>query len=198
MTNLKPEEIKLAPPGAGLGFMTELFLKYYVNPFVTRKVTWEECEESFTKNHNRILDTLKNIPQESYETKVLVPPQKGLEDSSRFWSAKMVVEHLLIVGTQIQDAIIRLSHEEKIDRLVGTAEMKPKGDSNIQITLETFRKFAQEVPSQLNQNVKNKESRATLKHPWFGEFNSKQWYWVLGVHAGVHNKQLKAIIAGLK
>jgi hypothetical protein len=96
----------------------------------------------------------------------------------------------------MQDAIVRLSHEEKMDKLVSTALVKPKGDSNAQLTMATFEKFVQELPSQLNQSVKNRESRATLKHPWFGNFNSKQWYWVLGIHAGIHNKQLKAIIEG--
>lgn len=34
----------------------------------------------------RILELVKKIPHDWLETKILVPPMQGLEDSSRFWS----------------------------------------------------------------------------------------------------------------
>lgn len=191
------QKIKLAPPGAGIGFFTELFLKVYVNPFVTKKATWESCETSFKKLHSLILKELESIPVDKAELRILVPPQKGLEDSSRYWSVKMLVEHLLIVGTQGQTAIIRLSKEEHMSELVSTADVKPLGEASYSLILDKFRNFSASLPDDLSSRVVNKESRSTLKHPWFGAFNSKQWYWLLGMHASIHLHQLKEIKKGL-
>lgn len=192
------ENIKLAPPGAGIGFLPELYLKLYVKPFVTRKASWESCEQNFKKMHSKILETLNSIPKDKMDVPILVPPQRGLEDSSRYWSAKMVVEHILIVGTQVQDAIVKLSNGEKIDTNPKTEDVKPKGDSDLQITLNSFTHFVDEVPTFLNKNVKDRNSKTELRHPWFGMLNCKDWYWILGIHAGIHYKQLKAVATGLK
>lgn len=189
--------IKLAPPGAGLGFFTELFLRWYVNPFVSKKYTWDQCAVNFVKVHNKILLVLETIPTEMTDIKVLVPPQRGLEDSSRYWSAAMLVEHLLIVGMQVQTAIVRLSHEEHLSELVSTADVKPSGGSTYPILLEKIKRFTARLPSDLEARVKNKESKSKLVHPWFGPFNSKQWYWLLGMHATIHLKQLNEIKKGI-
>lgn len=190
--------IKLAPPGAGLGFFTELFLQWYVNPFVSKKSTWDQCAANFVKVHSKILSVLETIPAEKADIKVLVPPQKGLEDSSRYWSVSMLVEHLLIVGMQVQTAIMRLSNEEHLTELVSTANVKPSGESTYAILLEKLKRFSADLPSDLEAHVKNRESKSKLAHPWFGPFNSKQWYWLLGIHATIHLKQLNEIKKGLK
>ena len=41
---------------------------------------------------------------------VLVPPQIGLEDSSRFYSYAMVLEHLTIIGNAIGRIVVELSY----------------------------------------------------------------------------------------
>lgn len=197
MSSKHQTNIKLAPPGAGLGFFTEFFLRWYVNPFVAQKASWQVCEANFIKAHQKILLELDNIPIDKVDIKILVPPQRGLEDSSRFWSITMLVEHLLIVGSQVQTAIIRLSQEQQMSELVSTANVKPSGDGSYSALLVKLQKFVADVPFDLNARVVNKESRAKLTHPWFGPFNSKQWYWLLGVHATIHLQQLKEIKKGL-
>lgn len=62
MNSPNPPHVKLAPPGAGLGFITEFFLRWYINPFVAQKASWQQCEETFIKLHKKILDTLESIP----------------------------------------------------------------------------------------------------------------------------------------
>lgn len=197
MQDQKFSSVKLAPPGARLGFWTELILRWFVNPVITKKISWEQCEQNFFKSHQKIIQVLESIPADKVDIRILVPPQKGLEDSSRYWSAKMLVEHLLIVGTQVQSAIIRLSREEILKELVDTAAVKPSGNASYQVLFEKLKQFASEVPSDLNRNVHAKESKSKLVHPWFGPFNSKQWYWLLGTHASIHLKQLEEIKKGL-
>lgn len=197
MKSINPPEVKLAPPGAGLGFFIEFFLRWYVNPFVVKKISWQQCEENFIKIHKKVLDTLESITEDKIDIKILVPPQRGLEDSSRYWSVKMLVEHLLIVGTQVEMAIIRLGREESMKELVSIAAVKPKGEASYPQLLEKLKLFTSRIPEDLNRNVQNKESQAKLVHPWFGPFNSKQWYWLLGTHASIHLRQLKEIKKGL-
>lgn len=197
MSSQDQANIKLAPPGAGLGFFIELFLRWYVNPFVAKKASWQLCEANFINVHQKILLALENIPTDKADIKILVPPQRGLEDSSRYWSTTMLVEHLLIVGSQVHTAIIRLSQEQHMSELVSTANVKPSGDGSYSELLAKLKKFAAELPSDLNAHVVNKESKEKLAHPWFGPFNSKQWYWLLGVHAAIHLQQLNEIKKGL-
>ena len=50
-------------------------------------------------------------------------------------------------------------------------------------TTENFKNFL--------QSVKDKNSKLTLAHPWFGPFNANQWFWLLGMQGGIHLKQIR-------
>ncbi|MGZ3690691.1 MAG: hypothetical protein ACXVAX_04270, partial [Pseudobdellovibrio sp.] len=92
---------KLAPPGAGVPFYHRLLMRFFVGPFVAKKTPWNVSEQNFHKISGRILKEIENLSEKQLTTKVLVPPQMGLEDSSRFWSIAMALEHMVIVGEAI-------------------------------------------------------------------------------------------------
>jgi len=51
----------------------------------------------------------------------------GIEDSSRYWSVAMALEHLGEVGLNIAVGIVELSRNMTVTVKVDIAELKPKG-----------------------------------------------------------------------
>ena len=50
---------KLAPPGAGIPFYHRLMLRLFIGPFVAKKTSWTESEQSFHKISGRILKEIE-------------------------------------------------------------------------------------------------------------------------------------------
>ncbi len=79
-------EPRLEKPGAGLPLGGRILNRLYYGPWVSKRADWESVDRAFTRTNARILELVKKIPHDRLETKILVPPMQGLEDSSRFWS----------------------------------------------------------------------------------------------------------------
>jgi hypothetical protein len=201
MTGLTAEDAaiiaKLDKPGAGIPLYQKLYLKWYVSPFIAAKSDWEADTRSFNLLNRKILDAVEKLDDAQLAKRVLVPPQQGLEDSSRYWSAAMTLEHLLIVGKNMKAIIISLSKGVVPDGKADTARVKPAGAATPQEILAQFRDFSATAATDIDRDVKDRKSTAKFAHPWFGPFMAHQWHWVLAAHTGLHLKQLRAIIAGL-
>lgn len=188
---------RLEPPGAGLPWYQHLAVKYYIGPFVAGRAQVKESRRSFEILHEKILNLAREIPADQFDEKVIVPPQMGLEDSSRYWSAAMTLEHLLIVGEGMKHIIRELSAGRSPGLNATTAQVKPKGASQREQLLQHFEVFTRTTMDKMEPLVAGKDSIVTENHPWFGAFRARQWFWLFGVHAGIHYKQLKKIRAGL-
>jgi len=188
----------LDKPGAGIPFYQKLYLKLYVKPFISACSDWDEDTSAFTLINRKLLDEVEKLGDEQLAKRVLVPPQRGLEDSSRYWSAAMTLEHLLIVGTGVKSIIISLSKGIVPDGKADTARVKPSGTPTAKEVLAQYRDFAAATPGEIDSAVKDRKSKAVFAHPWFGAFTAHQWHWLLAMHTGLHYKQVRAIIAGLK
>ncbi len=173
--------------------MGHLFLR----PFVAERTPWEVSTQRFLKIHGKILQEIEGLSQRELTTKMLVPPLRGLEDSSRYWSISMTLEHLMIVGQSVQMAIVELGSNRSIKQKVDTAKVKPKGLANFEELLSQFKSYALHTPTQLEPQVKDKNSKTKHYHPWFGNFTVKGWYWLLAMHGGVHLQQIREIKKGL-
>lgn len=190
MQNAKPQ---LAPPGAGVPWPQGLVLKYFVAPFIAGRTDWSVSEERFKKLTLKILKEVEGLSDAEQSTKVLVPPQAGLEDSSRFWSIAMVLEHLVIVGKGISYAISELTSDRIPQGTADTATVKPGGALTASQSVAEFKKFAEIDYKNLVSGLKNKNSKLRFKHPWFGNITAKQWFWVLAIHHRLHLKQIREI-----
>ena len=189
---------KLDKPGAGIPQYQKLFLRLYVKPFISARSDWDEDTRAFTLINRKLLDEVGKLNEAQLEKRVLVPPQRGLEDSSRYWSVAMTLEHLLIVGTGVKNIIISLSKGVVPDGKADTATVKPSGTPTAQQVLARYREFVDATPGEIDSAVKDRKSKAVFAHPWFGAFTAHQWHWLLAMHTGLHLKQVRAIIAGLK
>lgn len=194
-----PDEIQasLAKPGAGIPLLHRLVNRYFLVPFVLKKKTWEENEIQFKKGHAKVKDLLQAFPHARLTERVLVPPQTGLEDSSRYWSAVMVARHLVIVGSLIEKAVIELSHQRKILVAADIGKVKPEIEYNDPLTaastLDEYFRFGDGALDRIHAQLGDPNSQATHIHPWFGPMTAKNWLWILGIHQWIHFKQLKNI-----
>ncbi|MCC2679856.1 MAG: hypothetical protein K0R29_2432 [Pseudobdellovibrio sp.] len=184
---------QLQAPGAGLPWYHNLMLKYYVGPFVAGRSDWNVNEQTFHKVNGRILKEIESLTEKQLSTKILVPPQLGLEDSSRYWSVAMVLEHLVIVTEQVYKGVIELSNGRVPPVKVDIAKVKPLGSMPPLEAVEEFKLLVSEDFKKFLLQVGDKNSKLTLLHPWFGPFKARQWFWLLGMHHGLHLKQIREI-----
>ncbi len=194
--NLKTEfnpANQLAAPGAGLPFLHRIMLRWYVYPFIAKNAAPEQSAKSFNIVYAKILDEVKDLSTPALNQRVLVAPQLGLEDSSRYWSVAMTLDHLLIVGKQIEKGVIELSNGRTIPVKVDIAKVKPVEKDTAADIVNEYKKFVLESPLRITEGAKNWQSPMKHYHPWFGPFSLKGWFWLLGAHGGIHLKQIRAI-----
>lgn len=188
---------KLQQPGAGVPFLDGLMMRFIVGPFVAAVTPWDQTKKSFASVNRKILDAAKRLDDAQLARRVLVVPQYGLEDSSRYWSAAMVLEHLVIVGAAIKSIVISLSRGHVPDFEVEIAKVKPTGVPSPQEALRAFEDFTRTVMDDIDREVKDRKSKTKLKHPWFGPFTARQWHWLLAAHSVIHLNQIREIADAL-
>ena len=179
----------LQPPGAGLPWWELLAARYIVFPRACRKLTWATAIELFQEEGARVLTVWDALPPERLGERVLIRRIAGIEDSSRFWSAAMTLEHLMIVGTGIRRTIASLRRGEVPNRTANTADVKPSGESapaEVRAGFVSFLAEPAEPPMSRGEGPR-------FKHPWFGPIDAFQWHCLLGIHQGLHRRQIEAI-----
>ena len=180
----------LDKPGAGLPWHQEKFIQYFVVPVMPMVLNWDRGLRFLQKQVAEILELVKDLNEETLSKQVLVPPMFALEDSSRFWSINMVIEHIVMVNLGTYEIVDMLSQEKGIERELGTAKVKPFKNTNHTKSLIVFEK----AYSRMIKKNSKKVSRMTKSHPWFGPFNNTTWHAFIGVHNKVHKKQIQKIL----
>ena len=189
-------EPKLRPPGAGLPPVERLVAKYLVVPWTLRELDWPTAAARFQAEGAAVLALFDATPAGQQTRPVLIRRLQGLEDSSRYWSAAMTVEHLVIVGTGIRKLIDGLRAGVAPDRPTRVEDVKPTG---LVPPAEVRARFAALLAEAAADGRPPVPRGAGPKHahPWFGPFDAAQWHAMNAVHQGIHRKQLGSIRAGL-
>jgi uncharacterized damage-inducible protein DinB len=189
---------KLQAPGAGLPWIESLLLKYWVKPRLASKATWEISSQRFERIHQKIFDEIQGLSLEELSTPVLIERVRGLEDSSRFWSMAQTLEHIEIVGSMIYGLLPQLAKGYAPEVVADTATVKPSQKVNSQEALKNFESYRKNHFQTVTKKQGLEESEVKFKHPWFGPMSDREWFWLLGVHAGIHLEQIRRIKEGLK
>lgn len=184
----------LAAPGAGLP-LPELW--------IARVLFWLKrllgSRESFTarlqQERAAIRALLMQCAAGRRGEQVLIPRLRGLEDSSRFWSVWMTLEHLRITNRLFAGVIENLSRGEVPGRKAGTAGVKPRPDLNAEVEA-AFEASCDDLLSAVAA-VADLKTRARYSHPWFGPLDAAGWHALAATHMGIHRAQIAKIIAGL-
>jgi hypothetical protein len=127
---------------------------------------------------------------------VLIKRVRGLEDSSRFWSVYMTLDHLRIVQNLIVRVICALTHEKAhVLQPVSTAEVKPDpkaGENSVADFEESVSLIQKTIAAIPHLNTEMRQA-----HPWFGPLDVAGWHVLAALHLRIHRVQLERILAGL-
>jgi len=186
----------LGKAGAGLPKVQAFVLRYIAFPMLRMSVSWENALKIFESEGAKMEQLIAGLDQEQMHTKVLVPLTFGIEDNSRYYSAAMVLWHLIYVGETIRDGVISLSRGENLDFTVKIANFKPFVEISASV-IDDYKGFLASFGPDLEQHVKNRHIENYHSHPWFGPLNPHGWLVMGAVHQWVHRRQLENIVKGL-
>lgn len=182
---------KLGAPGAGLDPIQWALAKFVFFPCLVRKRPWSKAIDYFEQETEAIMREFEGIDELIATTKVLVPKMVGIEDSSRYWSATMTVEHLVISGTGMLGVIESLASGTVPARKASIAAVKPKGATPPPVVLEQFQNMSHNFVATTRKIEPNGQLR--YLHPWFGPLTDHQWLVLAGSHLSIHRKQIETI-----
>lgn len=186
---------KLQEPGAGLPPLEELFFRRLLIPLLTSTTSWDQSAKKFQLECEHILTLIDTLPPEKLKERILIHRLPGLEDSSRYWSIAMTLEHLMVVGEGMKKIMIDLSNSKAISLKVSIAHAKPSGQ--IADIVPIFKRFCRNHVSNIERELGDGNSKSCHPHPWFGPFTAKKWFWLMAHHQSLHRKQMEKIIENL-
>ncbi len=191
-----PAEPRLAPPGAGLPAL-ELLLARLLFAWKRRQGGQAHHEAVFRREQEAILALVASCTPAQAAQRVLIPRLRGMEDSSRFWSVWMTLDHLRITNTAFAGAIRSLRQGVVPQRRPSTADVKPSPtvDEGVVVAFEqSCELFLKASRPKEGQSL---HTAARYPHPWFGPLDAAAWHVVGGFHMGLHRRQIESILAGM-
>lgn len=184
----------LAAPGAGLPKIE----RFVANLMIRGKAALtsrEQAAVTFDAERAAILRLLAGHDPVALAQPVLIERMPGLEDSSRYWSLLMVLDHLRMVNRDITEVIVSLGAGHLPEREASITAVKPSPLVTEAVIAEFdqgCRDFTDAVAS-----VANLKTPLKFPHPWFGPMNAATWHVMCGIHMRIHHQQIKLILAGL-
>ncbi|MCC7460708.1 MAG: DinB family protein [Proteobacteria bacterium] len=190
---------KLAPPGAGLPWLENFILRYLYYPAKLKQTTWSENLDRLQRETRNIINICEQLTEQEFQTRVLVQRLRGMEDSSRYWSAALTIDHLMITLKGMSYAAVELSQGREVTMTVGTADVKPKQEdvTNKATMLLNLKNLTDETVSKLKPFAKEHSLECKAAHPWFGKITADGWVWTLAQHQALHRRQIQMIVKQL-
>ena len=185
---------QLEAPGAGLPAPV-LFVARRLFAFKCRFGKREAFSAEFEAERQAIRDLVQSCGADQLSRRVLVPRLRGLEDSSRFYSVWMTLDHLRITNLGFAKIIEELVDGRTPDFVVSTADVKP--DPNVRS--EVADAYEQSCEHLLETLRRTGDLHTAVKHPhpWFGPLNAYRWLALAAMHMGIHRKQIATILKRL-
>ena len=143
----------------------------------------------------RIKTLAGNISAEQGAVPVLINRVVGIEDSSRYWSVFMVLDHLRIVDEGITQIVETLTDDRLFRQEVRIQDVKP----SLQSGPETIERFLKAVDGYESTVIRLGilGRRVRHPHPWFGPMTAHDWHCLAAIHHWVHRRQLERIVGTL-
>lgn len=190
---------KLAAPGAGLPWVENFILRHFYFPAKLKQTTWSENLDRLQRETRNIINICEELTEQDFQTRVLVQRLRGMEDSSRYWSAALTIDHLMITMKGMVHIALELSQGRNVEVVAGTKDVKPKQEdvTTKSAMLSNLKIATDEAVTKLKpfQNEPVGDNKA--KHPWFGMIDSEGWVWTIAQHQALHRKQIQLIVKQL-
>lgn len=184
------DKVILAPPGAGLPPL-ELWVARTGLGVLRNTLSRRQIEGWLRIETRKVLAIARKLSPEQMKRQVLIPKPIGLEDSSRNWSAAMVLQHLVIVDAGIGEVVAALAKNQTFGREVRIADVKPSpdaGQEQLKFLDEALQTYIDRVAG-----VENLHTAARHAHPWFGPLDGHGWHTLAALHTMIHRRQLYAV-----
>jgi len=184
-------EPKLDAPGAGLP-RPELYIARLL--FALRR--WTGSKDSFAATFDRERESIRTLVNscgpEHAGKRVLIERVRGLEDSSRYWSIWMTLDHLRIVHRGITRTIGALAKGIVPPGAASTAAVKPSADVTAAVVGD-YEKSCDELVATVLA-TKDLKTKARYLHPWFGPLDAAGWHALSAGHLRIHRVQIERIL----
>jgi hypothetical protein len=186
-------EPRLEAPGAGLP-KAELLVARRLFALKRKMGNRELFTKKFLEERALIRELVKKCDAATGAKRVLIERVRGLEDSSRYWSVWMTLEHLRIVHCAIAEVIGSLTKGIAVPGAASTAAVKPGvvGEE----AREQYEKSCDDLLTVV-EGAENLETELTYTHPWFGPLNAAGWHALAAGHLEIHRVQIERILAKL-
>jgi hypothetical protein len=186
---------KLAPPGAGLPWL-ELQIARVSFRWLSQHATKESSSALIGKEGTILRGLASRCTEKTGTQRILIGRLRGMEDSSRYWSVFMTLDHLCIVNSAIAKTIDLLTKGERPARAASTAQVKPDPSANAKVIEEFDASCRLLVGTAAPKD--NLKTATRYAHPWFGELDAAQWYFLAGFHMRLHQRQVELILRSLR
>lgn len=184
-------EPRLAAPGGGLPWM-ELQVARLIFRWQFERSSRESTAALIDAERTEILRLANSCKETHGAQRVLIKRIPGMEDSSRYWSVFMTIDHLRIVNQFIAETLVVLGQGAIPDRVSSTAAVKP--DPNADATaLLSFDETCADI-ARVVRGIKDLRTAGRYAHPWFGPLDAAAWHFMAGFHMRLHRKQIEGIL----
>ncbi|MEB3287905.1 MAG: DinB family protein [Vampirovibrionales bacterium] len=188
---------RLEAPGQGLPFLEGLIARYILFPIVTRRLSRLAAIQTLYQTGQEALSLAKALPPEQLVQRQLIPRFAGIEDSSRYWSVLMTIQHLWITGEAMAQMIEKLVQGERVTTVVRIEDVKPNQDESVETIFSRYERFLFAYCNRMERLLEGDFTSQRHPHPWFGAINAHQWLCLNALHHQIHLKQIKKIISHL-
>lgn len=186
-------EPQLDKPGAGIPFFELAVARYILMPLRFLSTSQQQALKDIENDTREILALVEKLSPQQMVERRLIPRLAGLEDSSRYWSVAMTLEHIVIVNESIRAAVISLCAGRKLEKKASTADVKPERGVQPETIISRFKQTSEIFLNSL-ANCKTENSKEKYEHPWFGPLSAEQWIVFVSPHLQIHKQQIKEII----
>jgi hypothetical protein len=184
-------EPQLAPPGAGIP-ATERIIGGLIFALRRWRGSAERFSAEFVGERKAIASLYRSRSDVALAKRVLIPRLRGLEDSSRFWSVLMTLDHLRIVNIQITDVIAKLKRGATPTGVASTAAVKPSAEVDASV-VPLYEASCDELLAVVSGG-ENLRTGVRFAHPWFGPLDGHGWHLMAAAHMGIHRAQIEKIL----
>jgi len=191
MNAIAEPEPQLAPPGAGLPTV-ELWIARLIFSWQWRRLSRERIAEKFIQERDVILKLAKGCPAEVAAERRLIRRLPGIEDSSRYWSVYMTLDHLNIVNRVTTITIRGLAQGHAPKMKGSTANVKPSPQADA-AAIEAFSNTCEEFLTRTRE-IADLHTEARHAHPWFGPLDAAGWQAMVAMHMNLHRRQIERIL----
>ncbi len=185
------QEPTLQAPGAGLPWLENRIARILLR-WKSRFGTPATFMAQFESERQRIHALIENCGDERLTRRVLIARLPGLEDSSRYWSVAMTLEHLRIVHHAFIGILTVLASEKIPSGEASTAAVKPRVDVGSG-AIATYEESCDALLT-CAAGIRDFKTKARYTHPWFGPMDAHCWLALSAGHMAIHRRQIERIL----